>query len=57
MAEYFAMGGYAGFVWPAYAITAVVTVGLVLWSLRSYRQAQARVASLEGASAGGGEAQ
>ena len=34
---YFAMGGYAVYVWPAYALTATVLGGLVLYSWRRYR--------------------
>ena len=34
---YFAMGGYAVFVWPAYALTATVLGGLALYSGRRYR--------------------
>jgi heme exporter protein D len=37
LSAYFAMGGYAGFVWPAYAIAAAVLVGLSLHSWRRYR--------------------
>jgi heme exporter protein D len=36
---YFAMGGYAGFVWPAYAVALTVLGGLALWSWRRRRQA------------------
>ncbi len=34
---YFEMGGYGVYVWPAFAVTAVVLVGLLLASLRSLR--------------------
>lgn len=38
MTEWFAMGGYARFVWPAYLLTA----GILVWNLwaprRSYRK-------------------
>ncbi|MBV8738375.1 MAG: heme exporter protein CcmD [Alphaproteobacteria bacterium] len=37
MSAYFAMGGYAVFVWPAYALTATVLGGLVLYSWQRYR--------------------
>jgi len=47
MAEYFAMGGYADFVWPAYGITALVTLGLIVWSLRGHRAVKMRIAALE----------
>ena len=35
---FFAMGGYARFVWPAYAVTALIMLGLLAWSLSSYRR-------------------
>ncbi len=47
MAEYFAMGGYASFVWPAYGVTALVVLGLVVWSAQAHRAVKARVALLE----------
>ena len=41
---YFAMGGYAVYVWPAYALSAAVLGGLALFSWRRYRDS---VRSLE----------
>jgi heme exporter protein D len=43
---YLAMGGYAGFVWPAYALAAIVLVGLLAISLRQLRKAEAELAAL-----------
>jgi heme exporter protein D len=40
MTEFFAMGGYARFVWPAYGAAFVLLVGLLLLSLRHYRERQ-----------------
>jgi heme exporter protein D len=37
LGAYFAMGGYAVYVWPAYAVTAAVLGGLALVSWRRYR--------------------
>ncbi len=37
---YFAMGGYAVYVWPAYALTAAVLGGLGLSSWRRYRHSR-----------------
>lgn len=37
MASFFEMGGYAGYVWPAYAVTAVVMGALLVASLRTLR--------------------
>ena len=36
--EFLAMGGYAAFVWPAFGVTVLVMVGLLLTSLRSLRR-------------------
>ena len=43
---YLAMGGYAKFVWPAYALAAIVLVGLLATSLRQLRRAEAELAAL-----------
>jgi heme exporter protein D len=37
IAEYFAMGGYAWFVWPAYAVALAVLGGLAIHSWHRYR--------------------
>jgi heme exporter protein D len=47
MANFFAMGGYAVFVWPAYAVTFVVLIAAVVLSLQSYTQARKSVRKLE----------
>ena len=44
LGAYFAMGGYAVYVWPAYALAAAVLGGLALFSWRRYRDS---VRSLE----------
>lgn len=46
-AAYFAMGGYAAFVWPAYAVAAVVLGGLALHSWRRYRVSRDALRSAE----------
>ena len=40
MADFFAMGGYAGFVWPAYGITFAVIFLNVWLALRSLKIAK-----------------
>ncbi len=53
------MGGYAAFVWPSFAITAVVLVGMLVASLRWLRSTEAALAALQaerGARRGAGEA-
>jgi len=37
VSAYFAMGGYAVYVWPAYVVTAAALGGLALFSWRRYR--------------------
>ena len=44
--NFLAMGGYAAFVWPAYALAAIVLVGLLIVSLRQLRKAEAELAAL-----------
>jgi heme exporter protein D len=44
---FLAMGGYAGFVWPAFAVTALVLAWLVLDSLQRLHRAEAGLAALE----------
>jgi heme exporter protein D len=40
------MGGYAGFVWPAYALAAAILAALVVVSLRQLRKAEAELQAL-----------
>lgn len=48
MADFFAMGGYAAFVWPSFGITAGVMVVIWLASVRSLRAREAELAALQG---------
>ncbi len=47
MSEFFAMGGYAAFVWPAYGIVTLVLVGFLVTSLRALKENRRRLALLE----------
>jgi heme exporter protein D len=47
LATYFAMGGYAGFVWSAYGVAAAVLSGLALQSWRHYRASQGALRNVE----------
>ena len=47
MADFFAMGTYAVYVWPAYAATAVVLVVAIVSSLRAHAKARENVRRLE----------
>jgi heme exporter protein D len=50
ISDYLAMGGYAGFVWPAYGAAVLILIGLVVMSRKELRARQAEVAALEAAS-------
>jgi heme exporter protein D len=47
LATFLAMGGYAGYVWPAYGLTAIVLVAILVLSLGAARRAARRLAELE----------
>jgi heme exporter protein D len=56
---YLAMGGHAAFVWPAFAITLVVLVGLALvstWTLRRRSRTLATLSTPGGATGRYGDA-
>jgi heme exporter protein D len=44
---YFAMGGYAAFVWPAYAIAAAVLGGLAIHAWRGHRASRDALARVQ----------
>ena len=44
---FLAMGGYAGFVWPAYGIALAVLGGLALFSWRRYRESAVALERLQ----------
>ena len=47
MAEFFAMGGYAGFIWPAYGASLVVIAIAIIATLRAHTKARENVRRLE----------
>ena len=47
LAVYFAMGGYAAFVWPAYGIAAAVLGGLAIYWWRRHRASADALARLQ----------
>ena len=47
MSAFFAMGGYAAFIWPAYAISALALAGMVWRCWAAWRAAKARLEALE----------
>ena len=49
MAEFFDMGGYAAYIWPAFGISALVLVGILVASIKSLRNNEATLAALQAA--------
>ena len=47
MSAFFAMGGYAAFVWPSYAASALVIGLAIALTVSGHRKARALVARLE----------
>jgi heme exporter protein D len=47
MQTFLAMGGYARFVWPAYAVAAIVMIAMLAQSLYTYRRARRQLAAQE----------
>jgi len=47
--SFFAMGGYAGFVWPAFGLTALVMIWLLVATLRRLREREKALAALQAA--------
>jgi len=47
MSEFFDMGGYAGFVWPAYGVAAVVMIALLVASWRKLRSQEKTLEMLQ----------
>ncbi|MGB1548016.1 MAG: heme exporter protein CcmD [Alphaproteobacteria bacterium] len=45
--EFLTMGGYGEFVWPAYAVAAIVLAALLGWSLRELRQNERTLRNLQ----------
>jgi len=57
MADFFAMGGYGGYVWPAYIITVAVLIAAIVVSLQAHMRARRTVRRLEDDSGENGESQ
>lgn len=45
--SFWQMGGYAQFIWPAYGVSALGLVGALVWTLKAYGAAKARLKRLE----------
>jgi heme exporter protein D len=46
VSDFFAMGGYAAFVWPAVGVSLFGLVAMALWSWREMRAREAAFAAL-----------
>jgi heme exporter protein D len=53
MANFFAMGGYAVYVWPAYGATALVLMAAAVLTLQAHRRAKNAARKLEEETGGG----
>lgn len=49
MSDFLSMGGYAAFVWPAYAIAALVLLGLLAATWKGLRDSETTLKALESA--------
>ena len=47
MGDFFAMGGYAAYIWPCYAISLAVIAGMIAWTFTANAKAKRRLAALE----------
>ena len=47
MSAFFAMGGYAAFVWPAYGVAALGLAGIAIASWRALRKQRREAAALD----------
>ena len=56
LGEFFHMGGYAAYVWPAYGAAAAVLGGLLAGSLSRLRRVERRLAALESSDGGADDA-
>jgi heme exporter protein D len=47
MTHFFAMGGYAAFVWPAYGVSIIGIGAMIVVTLRGYARAKRDLAELD----------
>lgn len=52
MEEFFSMGGYAGFIWPAYGLTVVVLVAVLVGTWRGLTARRRTLEQLQAARGG-----
>jgi heme exporter protein D len=49
LAHYFAMGGYAGFIWPSYGLALLLLIGMAVAAFRRMRAAEIAIRQAEAA--------
>jgi heme exporter protein D len=47
LSSFFAMGGYAGYVWPSYGLAVVVMLGVLIASVRGVRRAESDLDAIQ----------
>lgn len=47
IADFLWMGGYGGFIWSAYGISAIALIAALVLTLSAYKRARAKLAMLE----------
>ena len=47
MTDFFHMGGYAFYIWPAYGLAALVMIGVLLTSIRAVRLREQELTQLQ----------
>ena len=43
----FDMGPYSVYIWPAYGVSALLLIGVTVWTAAAWRRAKAKLAGLE----------
>ncbi len=49
MEEFFAMGGYAGFIWPAYGVTVIVLIAVLVGTWQGLKRRRRQLEALQAA--------
>lgn len=47
MENFLAMGGYAAYVWPAYAVSLIGLIGAAIWTVSAERRLRLRLSAIE----------
>lgn len=55
LSKFLDMGGYAAFVWPGYAVAAVAVIGMLVFSLRTWRAREREFAAMRKNRRGGND--